>query len=292
MALYCFEGIIDYELNKVYDKKNTVKEIEDPQKHEFLTPKFIEKINEDFKKSLEAHYDEDITKIRKELSSANDTLKKYTNDAKEFKKFLDNLDDLKDDKAWDKAKEFRKNLYMKLGNNSQAKRLLSEGEIHALLRNKQKLKKLRELSDVMLNQAEKMYNKVDKATKILEAGDFFIQATKLTKYKGNDNVEYFINVKKLFNSGGDLLEGAFGDVVGIGDFIKIYNKAFQTMDVAVKIVADYTRKIEKATEEAGGLIEVMGSTDPTSLKHPRRNSADEKMYNKLTPNEYLDFKGM
>ncbi|UDQ97866.1 hypothetical protein AAEX28_12850 [Lentisphaerota bacterium WC36G] len=86
---------------------------------------------------------------------------------------------------------------------------------------------------------------IDKVIKVAEAGDFINTLYQLKNSKNDDNVKYFLDVKKAFNTAGDYLEGAFGKIPGIGDFIRMYNRAFKAVDGVFKKVANYVKKIEK-----------------------------------------------
>ncbi|UDQ98897.1 hypothetical protein AAEX28_02125 [Lentisphaerota bacterium WC36G] len=166
--------------------------------------------------------------------------------AEPFLNFINECRDANEEKAWETAKKLRKKYYFILGKNKKAKRLFTEGEIVKMIKDKSKLEKFTKFGNSLNKCTSKMLKKLKKVKSIVNTGDFAAKFYELQNTKGGDNVQYFLDVKQLFNQGGDIIEGIFGEIDGIGDFITFYNQAFKATDILFTITAKHVRKIMKS----------------------------------------------
>lgn len=207
--------------------------------------KITKEVVQNFEKQFKDELEKDKTTFAKDARKQYDKLDGYIKKFEKLDEKIKKLRDSTDTKLKAKIEKEYGKVFNQIVGNGAYSTMFTKAELLKMKQGKLGIYKLSKFSNLVTSRARKTMGVIDKAIKIAEVGDFINTLYKLKNSETDDNVQYFLDVKKAFNTGGDYLEGAFGEIPSIGSFIKMYNKAFKSIDGALKIIAEHPRRIEQ-----------------------------------------------
>ena len=230
-----FYHIVEKTIGRVFRSKGTV--------HFKITKEVVQNFEKEFKNILT----EKQKTLRKTYDEASGKIDEVIKKAEKIDELINKIAQIKDERLRKRALKMFNEKFLKFGGNKSAKRINTVKELRDMLNDKSNFKNIvgtKKFSNRVVGRARKTLDALNKAKGYVDKADFFYKAYKLKNSETDDNVQYFLDVKDMFNTAGDFLIDGTPDIPVVKDFLEFYNDSFKIVDKGLNIVAKHVREIE------------------------------------------------